>query len=364
MSKTPSLVIGIFLFVCAVTLATVTYKFIGFWMNPVNAGPSKMIFYEVKPGVPAAVIARDLEDLHVISSARLFYWYGRLTGKTQKFKAGDYRFSTKMKPNEVITIVMSGVSYGYPLIIPEGFNSVQIAELIENFRPGSGERFLKLSADRKFIGSLWTTLGIATAAPTSLEGYLFPDTYLIGRKVSEEEIIKAMVRKHRSIFTSEMVNRAQTMGMTEHQIVTLASIVEKETGARHERPIIASVFHNRLKKKMKLQSDPTVIYGLRNFNGNITRRDLDTHTVYNTYRIKGLPPGPIANPGKDAILAALYPATTEFLYFVSHNSGTHEFTTNYDDHRKAVVRFQIDRKAREGKSWRDLQKSQQQQAGH
>lgn len=358
MAKTRGVVMSLILFVCTVTLATATYNFIGFWMSPVSAGSTKMIFYEVKPGVSPHVIARDLEALHIVSSARLFYWYGRLSGKSQKFKAGDYRFSTKMKPNEVMAIIMSGVSFGYPLIIPEGYNSVQIAELIENFRPGSGERFLRLSADRKFIAPMWTSLNMGTTPPATLEGYLFPDTYLIGRKVSEEEIIKAMLRKHRSIFTSEMANRARTMGMTEHQIVTLASIVEKETGARHERPIIASVFHNRLKKKMKLQSDPTVIYGLRNFNGNITRRDLDSHTAYNTYRIKGLPPGPIANPGKDAILAALYPSTTEFLYFVSHNSGTHEFTTNYDDHRKAVVRFQIDRKAREGKSWRDLQKSQ------
>lgn len=337
----------------SVAVATVTYQFVKFWMGPAQSGPVKMIFHEVKQGEKPRLLAEQLEQEGIVSSARFFYWYGRLTGKNAKFKAGDYRFSTKMRPSEVMAIIMSGVSYGYPLTVPEGYSMAQIAELIENFRPGAGERFLKLCSDKKFIAGLGFN-----PVPVSLEGYLFPDTYLIGRKVPEAEIIKTMVRKYRSVFTPELSNRAQMLGMTEHQIVTLASIVEKETGARHERPLIASVFHNRLKKKMRLQSDPTVIYGVASYNGNITRKDLERYTPYNTYKINGLPIGPIANPGKDAILAALYPAESEFLYFVSHNNGTHEFTTNYDDHRKAVVKFQLDRKMREGRSWRDLQKSQ------
>lgn len=348
-----SVIFGFALFLVSLVVAVATYQFVHFWLGTAQAGAAKMVFYEVKTGVSPRSISQELEKAGVITSSRYFYWYGRLTGKNAKFKAGDYRFSTKMRPNEVMGIIMSGISFGYPLTVPEGYSMYQIAELIENFRPGAGQHFLKLCKDRKFIAELGFN-----PAPATLEGYLFPDTYLVGRKVPETEIIKTMVRKYRAIFTPELANRARALGMSEHQVVTLASIVEKETGARQERPLIASVFHNRLKKKMKLQSDPTVIYGIENYNGNITRKDLDTYTPYNTYRIKALPPGPISNPGKDAILAALYPAESEYLYFVSHNNGTHEFTSTYDDHRKAVVQFQIDKRAREGRSWRELQKSQ------
>ncbi|MBI3558668.1 MAG: endolytic transglycosylase MltG, partial [Deltaproteobacteria bacterium] len=242
-------------------------------------------------------------------------------------------------------------SFGLQLVVPEGYNLEQISEVIDELRPGSGARFHKLCVDQKFIA----TLGFAPA-PASLEGYLFPDTYLVGRKMPEEEMIRAMVKKFKGIFTVELEDRAKAIGMTPHEVITLASIIEKETGAKEERPMISSVFHNRLKKHMRLQTDPTVIYGIKNYNGNITRKDLETPTPYNTYTIPALPPGPIASPGREAIMAALYPSETEFLFFVSHNDGTHEFTTTYEDHKKAVTKFQLDPKAREGKSWRDLKK--------
>ncbi|MBI3543981.1 MAG: endolytic transglycosylase MltG, partial [Deltaproteobacteria bacterium] len=271
-----------------------------------------------------------------------------------RFKAGDYRFTNKMLPSEVMAIIMSGVSYGMQLPIPEGFNMAQIAEALDKVKPGSRERFLELCADRKFIATLELSPG--GTAPATLEGYLFPETYLVGRKTPEEEVIRQMVRKFKGVFTPELRARAKEIGLSEHETITLASIIEKETGAPDERPLISSVFHNRLKKHMKLQTDPTVIYGIRNYNGNITRKDLETPTPYNTYFIPGLPPGPIASPGKDAIVAALYPKESPYLFFVSHNDGTHEFTSTYDDHRKAVTKFQLDPKAREGKSWRDLSK--------
>jgi UPF0755 protein len=320
-------------------------------LSPAKDGPGKSLFYEVKPHDPPSVTARELEKAGIVSSGRMFYWYSRMTGKVPRFKAGDYRFTTNMKPSDVAAVIVSGIPYGIPVTVPEGFSMVQIAEAVEVARPGSGERFLKLCKNRKFI----ETLGFDNP-PATLEGYLFPDTYLIGRKTPEDELIRQMVKKFHTIYTPELSTRAKAMGFTDHQVVTLASIVEKETGAKSERPMISSVFHNRLKKKMKLQSDPTVVYGLKDYDGNITRKLLDNYTPYNTYRIPALPPGPIANPGKDAILAALYPAESSFLYFVSHNDGTHEFTATYDDHRKAVVKFQIDPQARKGKSWRDLPK--------
>ena len=159
-----------------------------------------------------------------------------------------------------------------------------------------------------------------------------------------EQIISAMVNRFWSVFTTEWKVRAKDLGFTVHQIVTLASIIEKETGAAFERPIISSVFHNRLKKKMRLESDPTVIYGIKNFDGNLTRKHLSTHTPYNTYKIKGLPAGPIANPGRASLEAALYPERSVFIYFVSKKDNTHYFSTNLKEHNQAVRKYQLRRK--------------------
>jgi len=159
-----------------------------------------------------------------------------------------------------------------------------------------------------------------------------------------EQIISTMVNRFRSVFSTEWALRAKELGFTVDQIVTLASIIEKETGAAFERPIISSVFHNRLKKKMRLESDPTVIYGIKNFDGNLTRKHLGTLTPYNTYKIKGLPAGPIANPGRAALEAALYPEKTVFLYFVSKRDTTHYFSTNLKEHNQAVRKYQLRRK--------------------
>jgi UPF0755 protein len=177
----------------------------------------------------------------------------------------------------------------------------------------------------------------------SLEGYLFPDTYLFPRGVSAEAILTTMLQRFRSVFTAEWEQRAAQIGLTVHEVVTLASIIEKETGAPSERPLISSVFHNRLKKGMRLETDPTVIYGIRDFDGNLTRKHLETFTPYNTYVIKGLPPGPIASPGKDALEAALFPAQTGYFFFVSKNNGTHHFSSSFEEHQNAVQRYQIRR---------------------
>ena len=166
---------------------------------------------------------------------------------------------------------------------------------------------------------------------------------MLPKNILPEDLIGAMVKRFREVFLPEWTLRAKALKMSVHQIITLASIIEKETGAAFERPLISSVFHNRLKKGMRLSSDPTVIYGIRNFNGNLTRKDLETVTPYNTYRIKGLPPGPIANPGIDSIKAALYPAETDYLYFVSKKDATHQFSTNLKDHNRAVRQYQLRR---------------------
>jgi UPF0755 protein len=234
-----------------------------------------------------------------------------------------------------------------------------LAAVLDQFHPGTAERFLELTSDSEFIASL-NIFPAKQPPPRTLEGYLYPETYLVPRKMTEQEIIHKMVHRFQEIYTPALAARATELGLTMQQVVILASIIEKETGAPEERALVSSVFHNRLKKHMRLQSDPTVIYGqmyvLHDYHGKIHNKSLVTRTPYNTYVISGLPPGPISNPGKDAIVAALYPASTQFLYFVSHNDGTHQFSQNYSDQQKAVEKYQLDPKAREGKSWRDLKK--------
>ena len=191
----------------------------------------------------------------------------------------------------------------------------------------------------------------------TLEGFLYPDTYHFNKTMTSEDMIHQMVHHANQMWSKADQSTAETLGMSRFQIITLASIIEKETGAPNERPMISSVFHNRLRKKMKLQSDPTTIYGMWDrYRGKIHKSDLQEANPYNTYSVYGLPQGPIGNPGRDAITAALNPVNTDFLFFVSHNDGTHEFSRSLDDHNRAVRKFQLDPKAREGKSWRDLQK--------
>ena len=177
----------------------------------------------------------------------------------------------------------------------------------------------------------------------SLEGYLYPDTYLISRDLDARELVDLMVRRFWKVFNDLI--RGQKRDMSLREIVTLASIVEKETGLAEERPVIASVFLNRLKKRMRLESDPTVIYGLKNFDGNLKRKDLRTPNPYNTYTNHGLPPGPIANPGRESLMAVINPAETDYLYFVSRNDGSHCFSTTLKEHNRAVVRYQKRRRS-------------------
>jgi UPF0755 protein len=224
------------------------------------------------------------------------------------------------------------------LTVPEGLTVVQIADVIERAGLGAAPEVVARANDPAHARAL----GVAASG---LEGYLFPDTYLFPRTVTVDGILAAMVARFRTVFTPEWERRAAELGLTTHQAVTLASIIEKETGDPAERPLIGSVFHNRLKRGMRLETDPTVIYGIKDFDGNLTRRHLETPTPYNTYIIKGLPPGPIANPGRESLQAALFPADSPYLFFVSRNNGTHQFSATLADHSQAVRRFQSPKNA-------------------
>jgi UPF0755 protein len=173
-----------------------------------------------------------------------------------------------------------------------------------------------------------------------LEGYLFPETYYFARATKPKDVIRTMVDGVKQLWTPELEAQAKRLHLTLHEVLTLASVVEKETGIREERELIAAVFHNRLRRRIPLQSDPTVIYGLTAFDGNLRKRDLLDPSPYNTYRIQGLPPGPIASPGADSIKAALFPSASPYLYFVSRNDGTHYFSASLEEHNRAVEKFQ------------------------
>lgn len=259
----------------------------------------------------------------------------RRHGLDKGVKAGQYLLAASQSPMAILETLNAGKVMLHRLTVAEGFNLTQVAQKVAEGPWGIGkERFLRATGDPALIRRLG--LGAAT-----LEGYLYPDTYFFPVSATAEQILTAMVKRFDAVFTEAMKQRAAQLGFSVHQIVTLASIIEKETAAAEERPLIASVFHNRLQKGMRLETDPTVIYGIPDFDGNLTRKHLETPGAYNTYLIAGLPPGPIANPGRASLAAALYPATTNWLYFVSKNDTTHAFSATLEEHNRAVRRYQL-----------------------
>lgn len=330
-------------------------------MSFLKTAPSDIaqdVVYEISPGSSFNGIAQDLEAKGLVKNGTLFSLYARIKGDRSKLKVGEYLLRTNMLPSEVLATITSGKSIARSFTVSEGLSIYEIADLYQNSHFGTAEEFMRWVRDPALIQSL---LG---ESHESLEGYLFPETYMLTKYTDTKTLITNMVKRFLYVY-NEVAPQSEITGLSRHQIVTLASIIEKETGAPEERPMISSVFHNRMRKGMRLQTDPTVIYGKAQTLGriviNITKADLLTPTRYNTYTISGLPPGPIANPGKEALLAAVRPAETNFLFFVSRNDGTHIFSEDYKGHSNAVKAYQLDRKAREGKSWRDLQKRTQNQ---
>ena len=288
----------------------------------------------LNPGQGFKAFTQQLYAKGIIQDRSKFELLAFVRGDDKRIKAGEYSLSAAMTPRKILELLVSGKVRLYKITIPEGYNLRQIAKLVGRTGLTTETDFLTAATDSELVRSM----GIDAA---SLEGYLFPETYYFPKNLTPEKIISTMVNRFWLMFKPEWKQQAQTLGLSIHQIVTLASIIEKETGAAFERPLISSVFHNRLQRKMRLESDPTVIYGLEDYNGNLTRKHLNTPTPYNTYIIRGLPPGPIANPGVEALKAALYPADTKLLYFVSKKDRTHQFSTNIADHNRAVQKYQL-----------------------
>ena len=278
-------------------------------------------------------VAVLLEHERLIKSSSIFVLFGKSQSADRKIHAGEYELNPGMTPAEILSKLLNGQVLLHPLTIPEGLTLTQIADLVSQQGLTDREEFLRLAKDREFIVSL----GIKAE---TLEGYLYPNTYKFPRGIKAREVLVAMVEQLGQEVGPDLLVRMQELKMTMHEVLTLASVIEKETGSGGERPEISAVFHNRLKKHIPLQSDPTVIYGLPAFDGNLHKKDLSSPSPYNTYRVQGLPPGPIANPGIQAIRATLYPSDSSSLYFVSRNDGTHQFSATLIEHNKAVEKYQ------------------------
>lgn len=297
------------------------------------AGDGKTVrIVDFAKGESVARIAADLERDGIVSSARLFVIHTRLKGVSGKLQAGEYQFSNGMRPGEILRMMLNGEVAVRRFAVPEGYSIHQLAELLESQKLFSKEGFLKAATDP----ALLTELGIEGK---SVEGYLFPSTYDVTRTMDEAALIRAMTAQFHKVCDGQLADAARRIGMTPFQVVTLASLIEKEAVVATDRPLISSVFHNRLAKGMRLQSDPTAVYGVRAFAGTVTKQDIERQTPYNTYLIAGLPPGPIGNPSKGAIEAALNPVRTRYLYFVSKKDGTHHFSTSLDEHNAAVATY-------------------------
>ena len=303
--------------------------------RPASAETKQMIV-NIPAGQAFSATAESLFAAGIIRSPFKFRLIARLKGYDKQLKAGEYILSASMPPIKILEKLVKGTVKLYKLTVPEGLNIYQVAELVAKEGMAEQKAFVEMATDTAFASASGISNG-------NFEGYLFPETYYFPKNVSVKTIISTMVRRFRQVFRPEWKDRSKQLGFSIHQVVTLASIIEKETGAPFERPLISSVFHNRLRKKMRLESDPTVIYGLESFDGNLNRKHLETFTPYNTYRIKALPPGPIANPGQASLEAALYPANTKYIYFVSKKDSTHQFSTNLKDHNQAVRKYQLRR---------------------
>ncbi|MCH2186572.1 endolytic transglycosylase MltG [Myxococcota bacterium] len=309
-------------------------------LQPAADRPAPALF-RIEAGESMNGVARRLEEQGLLRSARATGWLARIEGLDGQLQVGEYELSPHQTPQSILAMITTGQVKTWSLTIPEGSRALEIAQRIQDQGLGEAHEFMEAANDPEWAAAL----GVPGS---SLEGYLYPDTYTLPRGLSAREITAIMVREFNRVWSEQVAEWAKTSTLSKSEIVTLASIVEKETAAPKERPLIAAVFLNRLARGMRLETDPTVIYGIPGFDGNLTRAHLrDRNNPYNTYRIQALPPGPIANPGLEALLAVVEPAETDFLYFVSRNDGTHEFSVTYRDHEEAVTQYQRRRRSRQ-----------------
>jgi UPF0755 protein len=282
----------------------------------------------VPPGSSFAAAVDSLARAGIISSPRIFRLYASARGRDRDLKAGTYVFEPGSSWNDVLDALTRGKGLVHTVTIPEGFALSSIAQTVGRALSVPPESIVSAAAD----SALRRRLDVPT--PT-LEGYLFPDTYTFAAGTSPQEVVRMLVARFERVWKPEWNARAQELAMSRHDILTLASIIEKEARLAEERPVISAVYHNRLKIGMLLQADPTVQYALGKHVDRVMYKDLEVDSRYNTYKHTGLPPGPIASPGAASIEAALYPASVPYLYFVAHPDGHHEFRQTFAEHTQA-----------------------------
>lgn len=317
--------------IATVLLMVCMHFYIALFVPPTSEKIWKEI--QVTEGMSFKAVAGRLQHEGIIRYRGYFEIIGRLQGIARSVRVGYYGVGSHMSMWKVLDILRKGRVIEYEVVIPEGYNLFQIGwTLSQTPLIDDPNLFINLVQNKRFVQSLGIKAG-------SLEGYLFPDTYYLPKGITLEDIARRMVNRYRHIFSDGYRKRAEAIGFSEHEIVTLASIVEKEAKIESERKVVAAVYHNRLKKGMKLQADPTAVYGKRAWVKKVTAEDLKRRTPYNTYLHKGLPPGPIANPGQGAILATLYPENVDYLFFVAQGDGSHYFSTEYSAHERAIDRY-------------------------
>jgi UPF0755 protein len=294
-------------------------------------------FVEIPQGTGSSPIGERLVAAGIVRDTLTFRVALWLSHQGRHLKAGEYRFDRAMTPFEVIDKIARGDVYVITVTFPEGLTIAEMAKIVEAHGLGPAAAFVQAARDASPIRDL-------DPAAKDLEGYLFPETYAVPRRTDAAKLVKMMVARFEKVFTPELRQAAADRSLTVRQAVTLAAIVEKETAKAEERPLVAAVYTTRLRIGMPLQCDPTVIYALvkaGRYDGNIHKEDLSFDSPYNTYRYPGLPPGPIASPGRASLEAAVHPADADYLYFVSRNDGTHEFARTLEEHNRNVQKYQV-----------------------
>ena len=316
----------------------------GYWLyrqviEPYRGYDSAEVFVDIPSGSGPARIGDKLVDAGVVRDRTIFRVALFISGRARALKAGEYRFTAPMHALDVIDKIARGDVYKRLLTFREGLTIAEMAQVFEEKGFGKADEFQKAAANVTLIADL-------DPSARDLEGYLFPETYSLPRDTPAAVVVEQMVAGFKNALTPEMRAAAETDGLSVRQLVTLASLVEKETGAGDERPLVAAVYRNRLRIRMPMQADPTVIYALQKagqYNGNLTREHLrELDSPYNTYKYAGLPPGPIAAPGRASLQAAAKPADADYLYFVSKNDGTHVFASTLDEHNRNVYTWQVE----------------------
>lgn len=324
-------ILFIFFILLILSAAWFVYEF-----NYAKKGSERTVVFEVKEGSSVRSIARSLEESDLIKNRHIFLLGYRIFFPAQSLRAGEYSIDRPLSSREILTLLIEGRVILYPITIPEGLTRLEIADHIQTEYAVDKDSFLKASGNPGSIVSM-------DAKAPNLEGYLFPETYHFPKNTSARSMVDAMVDQFISVFDLEWRQRAKNLGFSIREIVILASLIEEETSHPEERTLVSATFHNRLRIGMKLDCDPTIIYALKQDNaytGRLRYRDLKLDSPYNTYIYPGLPPGPICNPGRESLKAALYPADEDYLYFVSKNDGSHQFSRTFREHQNAVNIYQ------------------------